>query len=201
MSRYNKTRTFPIALVLIIVAVAIAALISVTRAIFFSGDNQSTTQTDVSQDALISTAADREVRMTVRGAIVANEDFHSYLIAITPSSRVLSAYTGYMDKNVDQQVGLGNNIPAYEELVYALSRANLVKGTELTDDQNDTRGICATGLLYRFEILKNNRPVKNLWTSTCKGSKGSLDASVDQLKALFIAQIPDAPSRISKIDL
>ncbi|MBC7943171.1 hypothetical protein H7X68_01585 [Candidatus Saccharibacteria bacterium] len=201
MSRYNKSRTFPIALVLIIVAVAIAALISVTRAIFFSGDNQSTTQTDVSQDALISTAADREVRMTVRGAIVANEDFHSYLIAITPSSRVLSAYTGYMDKNVDQQVGLGNNIPAYEELVYALSRANLVKGTELTDDQNDTRGICATGLLYRFEILKNNRPVKNLWTSTCKGSKGSLDASVDQLKALFIAQIPDAPSRISKIDL
>lgn len=201
MSRYNKSRTFPIALVLIIVAVAIAALISVTRAIFFSGDNQSTTQTDVSQEALISTAADREVRMTVRGAIVANEDFHSYLIAITPSSRVLSAYTGYMDKNVDQQVGLGNNIPAYEELVYALSRANLVKGTELTGDQNDTRGICATGLLYRFEILKNNRPVKNLWTSTCKGSSGSLDASVDQLKALFIAQIPDAPSRISKIDL
>jgi len=202
MARYTNSRIVPVALVLIIVAVAIAALVSITRAIFFSGNVQTTSsQADVSQAELLNTSANRAVRMSVRGAIVANEEFHSYVIAITPSSRTLTTYTGYLDKKVDQQVVLNNNIPAYEQFVYALNYANLVKGTELSGDKNDTRGICATGRVYQFEVLKADTSVKTLWTSTCKGSPGSLDGSITQLTSLFTSQIPNARSLISKIDL
>lgn len=202
MARYTNSRIVPVALVLIIVAVAIAALVSITRAIFFSGNIQTTSsQVDASQAELLNTSANRAVRMSVRGAIVANEEFHSYVITITPSSRTLTTYTGYLDKKVDQQVALNNNIPAYEQFVYALNYANLVKGIELSGDKNDTRGICATGRVYQFKVLKADTSVKTLWTSTCKGSPGSLDGSVTQLTSLFTSQIPNARSLISKIDL
>ena len=200
MARYNSSRTIPIALVLIIVAVAIAALVSLTRAVFFSGQSTTPSKTTTSQDALVNTAADRSVRMTVRGPIVADEDFKSYQITVTPSSRVLTLYSGYLN-NQTNQVALGNNIPAYREFVYALNRANLVKGTQLNGDANDTRGICATGRLYQFEVLKADTAVTTLWTSTCKGSSGSLDASVTQLTSLFTTQISNAQLLVSRIGL
>ncbi len=203
MASYRNSRIFPIALVLIIAAVAVAALVSLTRAIFFntSSSNQaSVSQIDASRQALLSTTADRSVRMTVRGAIVADEQFHSYQITITPSSRDLTTYTGYLDTTVDN-VSLGNNVPAYEQFVYSLDKANMAKGSELTGDKNDTRGICATGQVYEFAILQADKSVKTLWTSTCRGSKGSLDASVDQLTQLFVSQIPNATQLINKIGL
>lgn len=203
MVNYRKSRIFPIALVLIVAAVLIASLVSLTRAVFFNNDNSTvdeTSQADSSRQALLNTEADRAVRMTVRGSIVADEQFRSYQITVTPASRTLTTYTGYLDKKLDE-VTLGNNIPAYEEFVYSLDRANLVKGDELTGDKNDTRGICATGQVYQFVTLKNDKSVKNLWTSTCRGSRGSLNASVEQLKALFVGQIPGATDLIRKINL
>ncbi len=201
MVNFRRSRIFPVALVLIIVAVAVAALVSLTRIVFNTSTSTATvSQTDASRQALLDTGADRAVRMTVRGQIVADEQFRSYQITITPSSRVLTTYTGYLDKQVDQ-IALGNNVPSYEEFVYSLDRANLTKGVELTGDKNDTRGICATGQVYQFTILKADKSVGSLWTSTCRGSKGSLDASVDQLSALFQSQIPGASDIVRKIDL
>jgi hypothetical protein len=201
MARYTRSRILPIALILIIVIIAVVAIVSLTRAVFFSGPSTSTTsQTDTSRDALLNTSASHSVRMTVRGPIVADEVFHSYQISVTPSSRTLVTYTGYLDKKVGQ-VALSNNVPSYEEFIYALDRANLTKGKQLTGTQNDTRGVCATGQVFEFEILDDTKSVKQLWTSTCSGSKGSLDASVKQLTALFVAQIPDSSKLIKKVNL
>lgn len=201
MASYRSTRVVPIALVLIIIAIAIAALVSLTRVIFFSGGQVETSQVDVSHEELINTAVDHSVKMTVRGSIVADETFRSYQITVTPSSRTLTTYVGYLDKKVDE-VALGNNVPAYEEFIYALDRASLVKGTELSGDSNDIRGICASGRIYEFEVLKGDTSVKKLWTSTCKSSaKGSLDANLNQLTRLFVKQIPGGDLIIGKIRL
>lgn len=201
MASYRTNRILPIALILIVAAIAIAALISLARVVFFSGSTTTnTSQADVSEEALLSTTADRIVKMTVRGPIVADEAFHSYQITVTPNARTLTTYTSYLDTQIDA-INLGNNIPAYEQFVYALDRANLVKGHQLTGADDDIRGICATGLVYQFEILQGTQSIKELWTSTCSGSKGSLDANVKQLTDLFTAQIPNAQSLISKIKL
>lgn len=201
MVNYQTRRTLPIILVVVIIIIAVAALVSLARAVFFSGSNGSSGGiVDISRDALLSTDVDREVTMTVRGAIVADEEFNSYSITVSPSSRVMTAYTGYLDAVIDRQ-SYGNNTAAYDEFVHALDKANMAKGDQLEGEANDVRGVCATGRVYEFGIIYEDELVKGLWTSTCKGSPGSLDASADQLRQLFLAQIPDSDEILDQVDL
>jgi len=201
MANYRTSRVLPIVLVIVIIIIAIASLVSLARVVFFSGPSTDSAQTvDVSRDALLNTSVDHSVKMTVRGPIVADEKFYSYQITVSPNERSLTTYNGYLGTVVDQ-TNLPNSIPAYEQFVFALDKADLSKGTELEGEKNDVRGVCATGRVTEFEIINGANTVKKLWTSTCKGSAGSLDASVQQLTGLFTTQIPDATALIRKIDL
>ncbi len=199
MANYKTAKIIPVALILIITAVSIAALFSIGRVIFFGDSNVTTNNpANLVKQELLSTNASRSVKMTVRGAIVADETFRSYQIIVSPNSRVMDVYKGYLDTPI-QNVNLTNSIPAYEQLVYALQKANMMKGTAWTGDRNDLRGICSTGIVYIFEILNDGKSEKQLWTSSCSSSKGSLDAKLDQLTKLFIGQIPEAKSIIEKL--
>lgn len=201
MANYRTSRIIPVVLVIVIIIIAIAALVSLTRVVFFSGTKtDDTVQLDVSREALLNTTLGHRVSMTVRGPIVADEKFHSYKIDISPDARTINTYAGYLDTVVSQNT-LGNSVAAYEEFVHALDKANLSKGKQFEGDKNDTRGICATGNVYQFSIYDGAKEVKNLWTSTCGGSKGSLDASVAQLMNLFVTQIPGANTLIQKVNL
>lgn len=197
MYRGDRARIFPVIIVLVVIAIAIAALVSVGRMVFGGGD-QPPAQADTSREALLNTSVDRGVRMTVRGPIVADETFRSYQIMITPNTRTVTTYSGYLAQPLESQ-SYGNNVKAYEEFVYALDKAELEKGTPLTGAQDDTRGICASGYVHEFEILNGTRVVKRLWASDCKGSPGSLKASVKQVEALFLRQIPDQKKILDKI--
>lgn len=196
----RSSRIIPVTLILIIIAIAIAALITLARSVFFSDATQTVSDADTSRSALLSTAVDHSVTMTVRGSIVADEQFRSYQIAITPTTRTLTTYTGYLDKQIDQ-INLANNTPAYEEFVYALEKANYVKGSELIGDKNDRRGMCATGKVYEFSTLTAGKPVKTLWTTSCSNAKGSLNASVSALASLFQKQVPGSPITVYNIGL
>ena len=200
MARYRSSRILPAILILVIAIIVIVAIVSLFRIIFTSNGSPTPTQADTSRTALLDTSVGHSVKMTVRGPIVASEDFHSYTLAIDSTIRSLTTYSGYTDTVVDN-VALGNDTPSYEQFVYALDKANLEKGVQLTGDANDLRGRCATGQLYDFQILDGSTVVKDLWTSTCTGSKGSLSANVGQLVSLFQAQIPNAQATIRKVDL
>jgi hypothetical protein len=200
MYKSSSSRVVPIVIVLIVIAVAIAVLVSVGRAIFGGNSGTETTKVDLGVESLLNTSVDRSVRMTVRGPIVADENFRSYQIAVDSSSRRMTTYAGYLDTTIEN-VQLGNSTKGYEEFVFALNRANLMKGTELDADKDDSRGICASGRVYEFEVMQGNSVIKRLWTSTCKGSAGSLKASVTQLQKLFNDQIPDSRKTLSKVDI
>lgn len=198
-SSYKNTRIIPIALILIITAVAIAALITLARAVFFSGNGQTpVSKANVGREALLNTNASHSIKMNVRGPIVADEDFRSYQITVSPSARNMTIAKGYSDSPIGN-TSLTNTTVAYSQFVNALDKANLAKGVEFTGEKNNLQGICATGYVYEFQILDSNKSVQQLWTSTCSGSRGSLNASVDQLKSLFIAQIPNATTTIGNI--
>ncbi len=200
MDRSGIQRIIPIVLVLIVVALVIAALVSVSRS-FFSGPSKTATPTvNVGKEALTSTLADRSVRMTFRGPIVADEKFHSYTITASPDMRNMTTYVGYLGQQVDSEQ-LTNNTQAYEQLVYALDRANLMAGTPLSGAANDARGICATGSVSEFEVSQGTNSVQKLWTSSCRGAVGSLKANVSQVTRLFQVQIPDFAKLQSKISL
>lgn len=189
MHRGNGARIFPVILVLIIIAIAVAALFSAGRALF-GGDQSTQSPSDTSRDTMLNTSMGYSTRMTVRGPIVADENFRSYQVTISSDARVVTTYTGYLENPIETKQ-FPNNIKAYDEFVHALDKANMIKGEAFSSDKDDTRGICATGRVYSFEVMEGVNTVKRLWTSTCKGSPGSLKASTEQLQRLFLEQIPD----------
>ncbi len=201
MERSGIGRIMSIIVVLIVIVIAVAALISLGRTLFSdTGGGNGEAPVNNGKQALTSTLADRSVRMTVRGPIVADEEFHSYTITVSPSTRIMTTYVGYMGQQLKTQQ-LENNTQAYEQFVFALDRANLMEGTPLAGEANDTRGICATGHVYEFDVLQGDNSVQKLWTSTCQGSKGSLIASVQQVSRLFRVQIPTFSELIRGLNL
>lgn len=193
----------PTILTVIVIIGAIIGLVALARALFFSGSSTGSTtptQAQIAREELLSTIDGSAVSMTVRGPIVADENFRSYQITVSPTERKVETFRGYLDATIDQQT-LGNNSAAYEQFVFALDKANFSAGKQLEDDKNDVRGICATGRVYEFKVLKAGEPTQTLWTSTCSGSQGSLRASVTQLTQLFTNQVPDAQSVIRPLSI
>ena len=198
MNNSGVQRIIPIALILIVIVIAVAALFSVGRSIL--GSSEPETVVNTGKEALLNTSLDRSVRLTVRGPIVADEQFHSYTITASPTSRTLTTYQGYLDNQVDQ-VQLPNNNRSYEQFIYALDRASMMESDELDGDSNDVRGICATGRVYEYEVLQASNVIKKLWTTSCSKIKGSQEANNARLSELFQAQIPDANKTTRKVKL
>lgn len=198
MYRGKSSRIFPIIIVILVIAIIIAALVSIGRSMF--GGPSDTQEVDESQSALIDVTGGSHVLMSVRGPIVAEENFRSYQIDIGPTSRNLTTYAGYTGQRIDSQQ-LGNNTTAYEEFVYALNRLNFMKADALKDEENDTRGICPNGRLYEFVVMRGDRSVKQLWTTSCSNARGSYRASLDRTRALFLQQLPDSARLTRAIDL
>lgn len=179
--------------------VVIAALISLGRALFNGeGDQQQQPQVNVGERALTNTSDNRSVRMHVRGPIVADEKFHSYTIIVAPNSRSLTTFQGYLYEQIDGQV-LSNNKHAYEQFVFALSHVGMMSSMPATGEANDTRGLCAVGSLFEFEVRQGDNTIQKLWTTSCSATKGSLRASASPIRKLFQKQIPDFDKLTAKI--
>lgn len=189
-------RIIPIVFILVIIAVAIAAIVSIGQAIF-GGEGQPE-EVNQGKRSLVNTDEDRGVRMTVRGPLSGDEKYYSYSITIKPDSRNLTTYNGYLNRQLETQ-DLGNNIPAYEQFVYSLDRAGMMDAKEFSGDENDIRGVCATGRIITFETLRGASVIKSLWTSTCSNSRGSLKTEYIRLQNLFKAQMPDYLKATSKL--
>lgn len=201
MANYRTSRLVPTVLTVIIIIVAIAGLVALVRLLFTGSPSAETEQTvNVSQQNLLNTAEGRSVSMTVRGPIVADEDFRSYQITVSPGSRDFKAFSGYLAAVLDQQ-SLPNNTAAYDQFVHALDKANMVKGTPFEGEKNNVLGICATGKVYEFSVLGDGGVDQMLWTSTCSGSPGSLRASATQLSQLFLNQIPNSSTITDSLQL
>lgn len=191
MNQNRGVRFLPMVVILLIVIVIIAVIVSVGRSLLGGGQDNREEATDTVRTALLDTSGTNSVAMVVRGPIVANEEFRSYKITVSPTIRDLSVYSGYLDRRTDGD-RLDNNKSAYEQFVYALDKAQMTRMRNV-EEPDDLRGICASGYVYDFRILQNDKTlVEHMWTSTCDGSKGTLAASKDQLANLFIEQIPNA---------
>ncbi len=186
-NKYSTTPVTPILLVVAIVAVILIGLYLLIQVIFPSSNPGQSVTSD--QQALLESAVDSSIRMTVRGPIVAEENFRSYQVIISPINRSLVISKGYQGQEINR-VPLSNNTPSYEQFTGALNQANFVK-TNSTNYDDNLSGLCASGVLYKFEIVKANQAVKQLWASSCSSVRGSLGANLDTILKLFAAQIPN----------
>jgi hypothetical protein len=121
-------------------------------------------------------------------------------VTISPEERDITTYGGYLE-NVLETKKFNNNNRAYEELVHALDKRRMMDGRVLAEEQNDLRGICASGQIYQFETLVNGETVRSLWTSDCDGSKGSATANVSEVIDMFLKQIPEGRKIVSGVGL
>lgn len=195
----GNSRLLPVVLAVVVITVAIFAVVSVGRAILNRGETVAPEDDSVSR-SLLSTDADRSVRMTVRGPILADEEFNSYEIEVSPIARTMTTFEGY-ERRVIESERFGGSTSAYGEFVHALNRAGFTREAELEDEQDDTRGVCADGRLYTFEILQAQSVVKSLWTSSCKRAAGSFRGEAAYIRDLFLKQIPDSNVLLRDISL
>jgi hypothetical protein len=78
MDNYRTRRFISIAVVVIIIGAAIFGLFYIGNLLFFSSSGNSIlNKTNTHESDLLSTTANRAVRMNVRGPIVADENFRS----------------------------------------------------------------------------------------------------------------------------
>ncbi len=192
MYRSNSARIVPLIILLVVVVALILGLVTVGKYIF-GGTRPSVDREAQSQarDELLTVDAGRSMVMSIRGPIVGNNAFRSESISISTSERVYTLYKGYLE-DIKSQATLDNNTPAYEEFVYALDKAALTTpGKYSPEEASDLRGICATGQVYQFSLYEDDNRLQWYWTSTCKGSPGTLGASLPQITDLFAAQMPD----------
>lgn len=193
MYKSNSQRIFPLIIIVIVIVALIAGLVTVGRYLFGGSSNQSEEQSlaEKNQSELLTVDQDRSVIMTIRGPIVADESYRSYQVKITPKQRSYMVYKGYLSEVLSKKEYANNN-QAYEQFVYALDKAAWTKAGKKSDEQaSDVRGVCATGRVYEFELMNASNVLQRYWTSTCKGSPGTLGASQQQLTNLFAAQIPE----------
>jgi len=200
MATYRSSRLLPTILTVIIIIVAIAGLVALVRLLFTGSASTSVSDVNVAQQNLLNTSEGRAVSMTVRGPIVADEDFRSYQIIVSPNNREFKAFSGYLEAVINQD-SFPNNTAAYDQFVHALDKANMVKGTPFEGEKNNVLGICATGKVYEFRVLSGGSDEEMLWTSTCSGSPGSLRASATQLSQLFLNQIPNGADITASLKL
>lgn len=190
MYRGSNPRIIPIIVTILVVAIVIAAVVALGRVLLGGGSSDSTTDSTTTMSSLVlDTSASRSVSWTVRGPIVADENFRSYLITVSPSSRTYTVYSGYLGSVLSTDT-YNNNVRAYDEFVHALINANITNTRNTSGD--DLRGVCATGgIAYKFETLNNDEADTSIWSSTCSGSRGTMAADALKVQALFVNQIPD----------
>lgn len=188
MYRGSNPRIVPIIVTIVIVALVISAVVALGR-MMFSNTDSSTDSTATMGSSVLDTTANRSVRWTVRGPIVAEENFRSYQISVSPSSRTYTVYSGYLGGVISTKE-YTNNTRAYEEFVHALVNADITSTRSASND--DIRGVCATGgIAYKFEALNADNADQSLWGSTCSQSRGTMGADALRIQALFRNQIPD----------
>lgn len=198
MYKGNRSKFFPIVVIIVIIAIIVFGLVSVIRMLFNRGDSTPEPKTTSVSSQLLNTADNQSVSMIVRGPVVANEQFRSYQVTISPSGRSITAWQGYDKTNVIATRSYDNNTSAYTQFVNALDYAGYAK-TNATKN-NDTKGLCADGKVYNFQIGSGSNVTDDRWTTNC-GVKGSFGGNGPAIRELFLDQLPEASDITNQIDL
>ena len=188
MKKTLVSRILLILLGLLVLVVLFAIISMIGRAIFSSEDSPDSPISD--SPSLLTNTVDMSVEMTIRGPIVADENFQTIQFEISSSKRQIARYSGYSLTEIDSSTS-DNTFRAYDEFIHALNHAGFTKGTA-SSNPIDTRGLCATGKLYEFRVKQSDETIQEFWTSSCKNVKGTSTADLKSIYHLFSVQLPES---------
>ena len=162
------------------VALIIVVFILIIRG--FSGGDRPL-QTEMSDYAKTETV----MRMIVEGPVNADQDHRSTTVTIGRSTNVINLVQGYEGRVIDTKT-YESNENAYATFLRALQLQGYSRGND-DPELEDSRGVCPTGKVYKFQIVTGSATVQNFWTTSCGG--GTFRGDSDVIRRLFRAQIPD----------
>lgn len=160
------------------------------------GDNGSENQTRLVDYANTNAV----VSLTVDGEINANLDHRAFEITVGRSDVRMETYKGY-EREVLESKNYQNTNEAYANFLRALELAGFTKGkVDVEGGQNDPRGVCATGQRYVLRITSGASDIQRYWATSC-GGQGTFKGNLQQVRQLFINQVPDYSKLTNNLDL
>jgi hypothetical protein len=133
--------------------------------------------------------SDALVRMTVDGPIVSDQQHQAYRITVGRSETRIETLQGYEYDAIDTKT-YNNNQEGFTNFLRAIEFAGFAKGVKDVDNQQqDERGVCATGNRFVFEIIDGTSQVQRYWSTSC-GNNGTFKGKTEQVKRLFDRQVP-----------
>ncbi len=175
-----------------IIGFVVTILLLILAVVLVIGGDNGDQNGNAPEDVTLSDYIDRsgsEVSYTVAGPIVAQENYREIRIIVTPSSRTVQIISGY-DGTVTDGRDFGNTRNAYAEFLQALEQAGFAEVND-NPSADGPEGVCPTGRRHSFVLRAEDETVRDLWSVTCRGVRGSFAGQQGIIDRLFKAQIPD----------
>lgn len=161
-------------------------LSSIARSIFASDTPENVEQAE-EQSAIVRET--NVARFTVSGPVVASKEHRSYTVEVNPNVVVITLYSDYGQKELDQK-SYKNNEQAYSVFLSALDVAEVTSRISGTNEEDDLlfEGQCSTG--RRYIVALDDQLVR--WSVSCNSQSGTIAKSnMSTIRRLFNEQVPD----------
>lgn len=142
---------------------------------------------------------DGQVRLTIQGRLVGQDQRRGIRISIDRQNRRLEVLNGY-EESVERLEGFGNTEDAFISFTKAIDLA----GFPRTKDYNPSSeiGVCPTGQRYIYEVFdEKGDNVLRSWSTSCSTGQGTFAGRAASVRQLFQTQITDYEKRISDVRL
>ena len=179
-----------------IVLIAVLAIFLLTR----HGSN-TTNKTPGKQTVNLTKYIDKtgsEVRWTMQGAMVGEDQRRSVRVVVTPNERRLEILDGY-EEAVESTKTFNNTYEAYDAFLRALDLAGFTKEhkTAVTDE----RGVCPLGNRFVYDLADGSDHPLHLWSSTCGFNVGTSAGNAALISQLFRNQVTDYNKLVQNVKL
>lgn len=131
---------------------------------------------------------DTVMRLTMDGPIVSDQQHQQVRITVGRDQVLFERFQGYQGDVVATK-NYPNNPDAYAQFLHALEVAGYTQGD--TEAPKDERGFCPTGKRYVYEAIGDGENIVRWWSTSCSGNQGNFDGRANDVRRLFIRQVPD----------
>ncbi len=125
---------------------------------------------------------------TVRGPIVANEEYTQLRMSVSKVGRTIEVLKGY-DSRVEKTETLPNSPEAYRAFLDALSAAQFAARRD--HETGDKRTTCVTGDHYSYSMSIGAEKKVDSWTTSCSLAQGNFAGNFGATADLFRKQFPN----------
>ncbi len=140
---------------------------------------------------------DTTVQFTELGPYVDDQHFNGFRINVGASETVMQTLQGYNETITNTQT-FNSNQTGFADFLAALDVAGFQKGNT-SASKADSRGYCATGDTYVFELLTDGGTSERWWWTSC--GEGNFQGNPSHVMNLFKQQVPNFEQLTSTLSL